>query len=142
MSSGSLVWQWLLGGAFGVLGVAAVVDWLRHRDAERRYLTLSIALLGAVGILHVASRSQVVDAAYRLSSLESESRTLALANDRLKLELATLKRPARLEALARTQLGMGPPDASVVNSVAARPPPVASHAAEGRRTLADRRSPR
>jgi len=105
-------------------------------------VVLCFGLLGAVGILHVASRSQVVDAAYRLSALESESRTLALANDRLKLELATLKRPARLEALARGQLGMGPPDASVVDSVAARPAPVASHGAEGRRTLADRRSPR
>jgi cell division protein FtsL len=100
------------------------------------------SLLVAVGILHVASRSQVVDAAYRLSALEAESRTLALANDRLKLELATLKRPARLEAIARGQLGMAPPDASVVDSVAARPATPAAHAAEGRRTLADRRSPR
>ena len=83
-----------------------------------------------------------MDAAYRLSSLESENRTLALSNDRLKLELATLKRPARLEAIARGQLGMGPADAAVVDSVAARAGPVASRAAEGRRTLADRRSPR
>ena len=105
-------------------------------------VVLCFGLLGSVGILHVASRSQVVDAAYRLSTLESESRTLALTNDRLKLELATLKRPARLEALPRGQLGMGPPDASVVDSVAARPAPVVNHAAEGRRTLADRRSPR
>ena len=106
-------------------------------------VVLCFGLLAAVGILHVASRSQVVDAAYRLSTLEAESRTLALTNDRLKLELATLKRPARLEALARGQLGMAPPDASVVDSVAARPAaPVANHAAEGRRTLADRRSPR
>jgi cell division protein FtsL len=98
--------------------------------------------LASVGILHVASRSQVVDAAYRLSALEAESRTLALANDRLKLELATLKRPARLEAIARGQLGMAPPDASVVDSVAARPAPPTPHAAEGRRTLASSRSPR
>jgi cell division protein FtsL len=106
-------------------------------------VVLCFGLLAGVGILHVASRSQVVDAAYRLSALEAESRTLALANDRLKLELATLKRPARLEALARGQLGMAPPDASVVDSVAARPAaPVTNHAAEGRRALADRRSPR
>ncbi len=105
-------------------------------------VALCCGLLAAVGILHVASRSQVVDAAYRLSALEAESRTLALANDRLKLELATLKRPARLEALARGQLGMAPAAASAVDSVAARPAPVAVHAAEGRRTLADRRSPR
>lgn len=105
-------------------------------------VVMCFGLLGAVGVLHVASRSQVVDAAYRLSALESESRTLALANDRLKLELATLKRPARLEAIARNQLGMAPPDASVVDSVAARPGAVATRGAEGRRTLADRRTPR
>ena len=105
-------------------------------------VAMCCGLLGAVGILHVASRSQVVDAAYRLSALETESRTLSLANDGLKLELATLKRPARLETLARVQLGMAPPEASVVDSVAARPAPVAVRAAEGRRTLADRRSPR
>ena len=109
---------------------------------QMRPVVLCFGLRGAVGILHVASRSQVVDAAYRLSALETESRALALANDRLKLELATLKRPVRLEALARGQLGMGPPDASVVDSVAARPGPVAAHAAEGRRTVADRRAPR
>jgi len=105
-------------------------------------VVLCCGLLGAVGVLHVASRSQVVDAAYRLSALEAESRTFTLANDRLKLELATLKRPARLEVLARTQLGMAPPDASVVDSVASRPAPPPGRAAEGRRTLADRRSPR
>jgi cell division protein FtsL len=103
---------------------------------------LCCGLLAGVGILHVASRSQVVDAAYRLSALEAESRTLALANDRLKLELATLKRPARLEGLARGQLGMTAPDASAVSSVASRPVPSAGHSAEGRRILADRRSQR
>ena len=49
---------------------------------------------------------QVVDAATGSRALEAESRTLARENDRLKLELATLKRPARLEAIAREQLGM------------------------------------
>jgi cell division protein FtsL len=98
-------------------------------------------LLAAVGILHVASRSQVVDAAYKLSSLEAENRTLLLDNDRLKLELATLKRPARLEALARTRLGMAPPDAAAVDSVAARTA-VLARSTEGRRTLVDRRTVR
>jgi cell division protein FtsL len=98
-------------------------------------------LLAAVGILHVASRSQVVDAAYKLSSLEAENRTLLLDNDRLKLELATLKRPARLEALARTRLGMAPPEAAAVDSVAARAA-VLARSTEGRRTQLDRRAVR
>ena len=104
-------------------------------------VVLCWGLLAAVGILHVASRSQVVDAAYRLSSLEAENRALLLDNDRLKLELATLKRPARLEALARTRLGMAPPEAAAVDSVAARAP-VLARSTEGRRTLVDRRTVR
>ena len=67
------------------------------------------ALLAAVGILHVAARTEVVDTGYLLSHLEAESRALTLENDRLRLELATLKRSARLEKLGRENLGMAPP---------------------------------
>ncbi len=72
------------------------------------------ALFVAVGILHVTSRVLVVDMGYRLSKAESESRSLTRENDRLKLELATLKAPARLERLAREQLGMAMPAGSAV----------------------------
>ncbi|HEX8701051.1 MAG TPA: cell division protein FtsL [Myxococcaceae bacterium] len=72
------------------------------------------ALFVAVGILHVTSRVLVVDMGYRLSRAESESRTLTRENDRLKLELATLKAPTRLERLAREQLGMAMPAGSAV----------------------------
>lgn len=72
------------------------------------------ALFVAVGILHVTGRVLVVDMGYRLSKAESESRSLTRENDRLKLELATLKAPARLERLAREQLGMAMPAGSAV----------------------------
>ncbi len=72
------------------------------------------ALFAAVGILHVTSRVVVVDVGYRLSNAEAESRNLTRENDRLKLELATLKAPARLEKLAREQLGMMMPAGSAV----------------------------
>jgi len=75
---------------------------------------LLCALFVAVGILHVTSRVLVVDMGYRLSKAESESRSLTRENDRLKLELATLKAPARLERLAREQLGMAMPAGSAV----------------------------
>ena len=75
---------------------------------------LLCALFVAVGILHVTSRVLVVDMGYRLSKAESESRSLTRENDRLKLELATLKAPARLEKLAREQLGMIMPPGSAV----------------------------
>jgi len=79
---------------------------------------LLAALFAAVGILHVTSRVLVVDAGYRLSKLEEENRQLTLRNDRLKLELATLVSPARLEKLARDQ-GLQPPPAGTVVSLGA-----------------------
>jgi cell division protein FtsL len=82
---------------------------------------LLAALFAAVGILHVTSRVLVVDAGYRLSRLEEENRQLTLRNDRLKLELATLTSPARLEKVARDQLGLQPPPAGTVISLGAPP---------------------
>lgn len=75
------------------------------------------ALFAAVGILHVTSRVLVVDMGYRLSRAEGESSALTRENDRLKLELATLKGPARLERVAREQLGMAMPAGGAVVSV-------------------------
>ncbi len=75
---------------------------------------LLFGLFAGVGILHVTSRVLVVDMGYRLSKAESEGRSLTRENDRLKLELATLKAPARLERLAREQLGMAMPAGSAV----------------------------
>ncbi|MCY1035783.1 cell division protein FtsL [Corallococcus sp. BB11-1] len=75
------------------------------------------ALFAAVGILHVTSRVLVVDMGYRLSNAEGESRSLTREHDRLKLELATLKAPGRLERVAREQLGMAMPRGGAVVSV-------------------------
>ncbi len=78
---------------------------------------LLFALFAAVGILHVTSRVLVVDMGYRLSKAQSEGNALTRENDRLKLELATLKAPARLERLAHEQLGMMMPAGSAVVSL-------------------------
>src|SRR5262245_28925904 len=75
---------------------------------------LAIALLAAVGVVHVTSRVLVVRVGYELSRLDQESTALTRDNDRLKLELATLKSPARLETIAKTQLGLGPPAAASI----------------------------
>ncbi|WP_338864346.1 cell division protein FtsL [Myxococcus stipitatus] len=83
---------------------------------------LLFALFAAVGILHVTSRVMVVDMGYRLSRAEAESRSLTRENDRLKLELATLKAPGRLERVAREQLGMAMPAGSAVVSLSAEKP--------------------
>ena len=90
---------------------------------------LLFALFAAVGILHVTSRVLVVDMGYRLSRAQSEGNTLTRENDRLKLELATLKAPARLERLAREQLGMRMPAGSAVVSL---PPALPGARRQGR----------
>ncbi|HEY8207399.1 MAG TPA: cell division protein FtsL [Myxococcaceae bacterium] len=91
---------------------------------------LLAALFVAVGLLHVTSRVLVVDTGYRLSRLQEENRQLTLRNDRLKLELATLLSPARLERLAKEQLRLQPPPAGTVIplSGAAQVPPAAGGA--------------
>jgi len=82
---------------------------------------LAIALLAAVGVVHVTSRVLVVKVGYELSKLDGESAALTRDNDRLKLELATLKSPSRLEAIARSKLNMSPPaPASIIHVLKAR----------------------
>ena len=51
MSAASQAIQWVLGGAFAALGLVSVEDWRRQRDRLRRYLALSVGLLGVVGLL-------------------------------------------------------------------------------------------
>lgn len=75
---------------------------------------IAIGLLALVGIVHVTSRVMVVKMGYELSRLDSQTTDLLRENDALKLELATLKSPARLETLARTKLGLSPPAAGAV----------------------------
>jgi cell division protein FtsL len=75
---------------------------------------LAVALLALVGIIHVTSRVLVVAQGYELSRLDAQSTELLRENDRLKLELATLKGPQKLESVARSQLGMVTPPPSQV----------------------------
>ncbi|MBX7096216.1 MAG: cell division protein FtsL [Myxococcaceae bacterium] len=70
---------------------------------------LLVMLFAGVGIVHVTSRVLVVKVGYELSRLDQENATLERDRDRLKLELATMKSPARLESLARAELGLDAP---------------------------------
>lgn len=81
---------------------------------------LLCALFASVGIVHVSGRVMVVRAGYHLSELQNQSRKLSRENDRLKLELATLKSPARLEKIAREELGMSEPAPSAVITLVPR----------------------
>lgn len=81
---------------------------------------LVCSLFAAVGILHVSSRVLVVRSGYKLSDVQNENRQLVREHDRLRLELATLKNPMRLEQLARNDLKMTPPPPGTVISLVPR----------------------
>lgn len=79
------------------------------RPSGRRGLFMP-ALLGlglmAMALLHVWLRLQVVHLGYVLSTTSKLERQLEQENRELKVELATLTSPQRLEAMARSRLGM------------------------------------
>lgn len=98
------------------------------------------ALFTVVGVIHVTSRVCVVDIGYRLSSMDGEIRSLVQQSDQLRLEMATLKAPARLEKIAREKLGMVAPGAGAIFSAApssflARPADRPGNAVANRSTL-------
>jgi cell division protein FtsL len=70
---------------------------------------LGLALIAAV-LLHVWLRLQVVRLGYVLSTTSKLQSRLEQENRELKVELATLTSPDRLEALARQRLGLAAPE--------------------------------
>ena len=70
---------------------------------------LGIALIAAV-LVHVWLRLQVVRMGYVLSTTSKLQARLEQENRELKVELATLTSPDRLEALARQRLGLAAPE--------------------------------
>lgn len=84
-----------------------------ERSSRRRhYLTLAILALVLTGatLVHVWLRLQVVQVGYVLSTTSKLQSRLEQENRELKVELATLISPERLETLARKRLGMVPPE--------------------------------
>jgi cell division protein FtsL len=96
---------------------------LKRRQAEpirssgRRKILLPAVLgvgLVAMVLLHVWLRLQVVHLGYVLSAMSKLQNQLEQENRELKVELATLTSPGRLEAMARARLGMTEPQRSQV----------------------------
>jgi cell division protein FtsL len=91
-------------------GVAAVRR--RITPAERR-LGRQVGL-GAIAALGIALclvwiRLQLVNTGYEISAARQLERRLEQEQRELGIEAATLTSPRRLESVARTRLGMGPP---------------------------------
>jgi len=70
---------------------------------------LALCLVG-VALLHVWLRLQVVHMGYALSTTAKLQNQLEQAQRELKVEVATLTSPDRLEAMARKRLGLVQPE--------------------------------
>ena len=74
-----------------------------------------LALLTIVSVFHVWSRVKVIDLNLQLGELNKQMKEAQQEYNRLYLEAASLKTPARIEALAKGELGMQlPADQQVV----------------------------
>src|ERR687891_2007301 len=84
----------------------------RRRQRWRHVGTVALLVVGLVGValLHVWLRLQVVHMGYVLSTTTKLQNQLEQENRELKVELATLTSPDRLEAMSRTRLGLTPPE--------------------------------
>jgi cell division protein FtsL len=80
----------------------------RHTKGVLRAM-LGFGLIGALLFLHAAGRIWVLEQGYDLSRLRAEEQALDRENERLSLELTTLRTPERLERLARGKLLMAAP---------------------------------
>ncbi|ABQ28125.1 cell division protein FtsL [Geotalea uraniireducens] len=85
---------------------AAVVD---LRWSSFPYLTAVMAMVTVVSIFHVWSRVKVIDLNLQIVGTNGSYKEQQQENKRLKLEVASLKTPARIEALAKGELGMTMP---------------------------------
>ena len=73
------------------------------------YVIGIIVIVTAVSVFHVWSRVRVMDLNLKVGDLRRELKAQEQEQGRLKLEVASLKMPARIETLAKGELGMSLP---------------------------------
>lgn len=79
------------------------------------YLLTAIVLITMVSVFHVWSRYKVIELNLQIGEANRVFRQEEQEQKKLKLEIASLKTPARIEALAKGELGMAlPTDQQVV----------------------------
>ena len=72
-------------------------------------LTVTILCIGSL-IFVVWSRIQVTQLGYQISQASNKQTQLLQINNQLKIEEASLKSPARIESIARNELGLINPE--------------------------------
>jgi cell division protein FtsL len=100
------------------------IDRERHREMWRA--TSAGIFLVAVLLFWAWQQFELLRHGYRLEQVQRERTAEAEINRHLRLEVDTLRSPARIERLAMGRLQMvapGPEDASVIERMVSSPPP-------------------
>jgi cell division protein FtsL len=89
--------------AFGATGLSF------QRLDMFRFLMVCMVLLTVVSVFHVWSRFKLIDLNLEISDLNRQLKEAEQEQKRLKLEVASLKTPSRIETIAKEELGMALP---------------------------------
>jgi cell division protein FtsB len=79
---------------------------------KKRVMLKLLVLIGftvLLALFYTWSRTQVVQIGYDINDYKSEQNRLKDENKRLKMEIALMRSPHMLKALAQTKLGLLPP---------------------------------
>lgn len=80
-----------------------------HRVDIFKYVMICMFLFTIVSVFHVWSRFKLVDLNLQLSEASRLMKESEQEQKRLKLEAASLRTPSRIEAIAKSELGMALP---------------------------------
>jgi len=91
-----------------------------QRKREMRMLCVALSVLFAMVMLYAWQHFSAIEYGYRIEALQTKRDNVTEANRLLRLELAQLKDPERIDALAK-QMGLQTPDAGQVLRMEADP---------------------
>ena len=74
-----------------------------------KFLMICMVVLTIVAVFHVWSRFKLIDINLQMTEVNRQFKQSQEEQKRLKLEVATLRTPARIEAIAKDELGMALP---------------------------------
>ena len=81
-----------------------------HRLDMFKFLMICMILFTVVSVFHVWSRFKLIDLNLQISDTSRQLKEAEQEQKRLKLEIASLRTPARIEAIAKGELGMALPN--------------------------------
>jgi cell division protein FtsL len=91
-----------------------------QRKREMRMLCVALSVLFAMVMLYAWQHFSAIEYGYRIEALQAKHDNITEANRLLRLELAQLKNPERIDALAK-RMGLQSPDAGQVLRLEADP---------------------